>query len=174
MSEWYYSEAGQQRGPVGLEELSGKLARGEVRVGDLVWKEGMPGWVSASQVPELSLVPGGQVVLQGSNSTGLTQPPAYQGVPPVMMVPSYLVPSIIALVISVMAMLLFCLQISVPFAVVALVYAARVDGLKAQGNLIAATSASNTAKVWMILSYSFLGLQVIAGIVILAFVIANP
>ena len=173
MSEWYYSEAGQQRGPVGLEELTGKLLSGEVRGGDLVWKEGMPGWVSASQVPELSVVQGGQVVASQSVSTPLPQPPAYHGVPQVMMVQSYLVPSIVALVISVMAMLFFCLQISVPFAVVALVYAAKVDGLKAQGNLIAATSASNTAKVWMILSYSFLGLQLIAGIVIFAFLILN-
>ncbi len=172
MSEWYYSEAGQQRGPVGLEEIAGKISRGQIGGGDLVWREGMPDWLSVSNVPELSATTGGATVVP-SVPTGLRQPPPYHGGTPVALVPSYLTPSIVALVLSCMAMFFFCLQVSVPFAVVALVYATKVDGLKAQGNLIAATSASKTAKTWMILSFSFLALQAVGGLVILAIVILN-
>src|SRR6266496_1905513 len=41
---WYYAEAGQQRGPVSDAELSGLVQAGTVRDDTLVWREGMADW----------------------------------------------------------------------------------------------------------------------------------
>lgn len=51
MGSWYYSEQGQQRGPVELPELQRLLSTGQVSGHDLVWTEGMPQWQPAAQVP---------------------------------------------------------------------------------------------------------------------------
>src|SRR5947207_4034156 len=47
---WYYAEAGQQRGPVSDAELSGLVQAGTVRDDTLVWREGMADWQLYSQV----------------------------------------------------------------------------------------------------------------------------
>ena len=54
--QWYYAKNNQQSGPVTTEELKGLLANGTLDESkDLVWREGMPNWVAADQVPDLSL-----------------------------------------------------------------------------------------------------------------------
>jgi hypothetical protein len=52
--EWYYSNSGVQSGPVSIEDLRAKVASGEVLGADLVWRDGMPDWMPASAVSELS------------------------------------------------------------------------------------------------------------------------
>jgi hypothetical protein len=52
--EWYYAKQGQQQGPVDSDTLKDMLAAGELSETDLVWKEGMPEWIPAASVPELS------------------------------------------------------------------------------------------------------------------------
>src|SRR2546428_6139769 len=47
---WYYAEAGQQRGPVGDAELSGLVQAGTIRGDTLVWREGMADWQPYGQV----------------------------------------------------------------------------------------------------------------------------
>ena len=60
MSEnWYYSENGQQRGPVGLEEMRGLTLSGRIRPGDLVWNATMPNWVAAQSIGQLWAAPAG-------------------------------------------------------------------------------------------------------------------
>lgn len=54
--KYYIAENGQQAGPFEPNEL---LLHG-LTVNSLVWCEGMPNWVSASQVPELMAVLSGQ------------------------------------------------------------------------------------------------------------------
>ena len=54
MADWYYSQGGNQQGPVPAEVLRQKLASGEVAAQDMVWREGMANWQPASNVPELS------------------------------------------------------------------------------------------------------------------------
>jgi uncharacterized RDD family membrane protein YckC len=41
---WYYAEAGEQRGPVTDAELSDLAKAGTIRDATLVWREGMPNW----------------------------------------------------------------------------------------------------------------------------------
>lgn len=133
---WYYSKNGTQLGPVAEEELSAKMQSGEVGASDLIWQEGMSDWKPASQVP----------TFQGRVS--LSAPPFPQGnvqmaQPPVMSpgqyqkIPNYLWQSIVATIMC-------CL----PFGVVGIVYAAKVDGLVAQGDIPGAQAAAKSAKMW--------------------------
>jgi hypothetical protein len=54
VKEWFYSQYGADRtGPVSAPELKQLAALGEIKPGDLVWKEGMPNPVRASRVKGL-------------------------------------------------------------------------------------------------------------------------
>ena len=55
MSDWYYAENNEQRGPVIESDLKGLLATHKLPADALVWKEGMANWTPATQV--LSLQP---------------------------------------------------------------------------------------------------------------------
>jgi len=47
---WYYSNKNQQKGPVSWDELRGLASDGQLRNSDMVWQEGTPDWVRASEV----------------------------------------------------------------------------------------------------------------------------
>lgn len=51
--EWYYSRDKQQLGPVTRSRLGDLAAAGDLRPGDLVWRDGMAEWVAASRVQGL-------------------------------------------------------------------------------------------------------------------------
>src|SRR4051812_10106663 len=53
-ANWFYVRAGQQQGPTDLQSLSDLIRRGEIQPTDLVWRDGMPDWTPATQVPELA------------------------------------------------------------------------------------------------------------------------
>ena len=55
MSEdnWYYSQDGDQQGPVPLSLLRDFVEQGRLTGEDLVWEAGSPGWVEVHEVPEL-------------------------------------------------------------------------------------------------------------------------
>jgi len=145
--QWYYSKNGVQLGPVGMAELRAKLATGEVSPAELVWRDGMADWVPASQVPELmgqtapvTAVPGGssspyappvQVTAVGTPGTGGES-----------YIPNYLWQSIVVTVLC-------CL----PFGIPAIVYAAKVDSLRASGDIPGAMQASANAKMWAWVSF---------------------
>jgi uncharacterized membrane protein len=57
MSDWYYAENNEQRGPVLEADLKGLLASKKLPGETLVWKEGMSNWTAASQVASLSASP---------------------------------------------------------------------------------------------------------------------
>lgn len=82
--KYYIAENGQPAGPFEPNEL---LMHG-LTVNSLVWTEGMPNWVSASQVPELMAVLTGQPVTPtyptGGVDTQLPQTPPYGGTQPPM------------------------------------------------------------------------------------------
>ncbi len=63
MSDWYYAENNEQRGPVLEAELKSLLA-GKLPSETLVWKEGMANWTPAAQVPAFNsaLAPAAPVV----------------------------------------------------------------------------------------------------------------
>jgi hypothetical protein len=52
-TQWYYSQGGQQLGPVSEAQLQQMKATGQVGPTDLVWSEGMIDWLPAGQVPQL-------------------------------------------------------------------------------------------------------------------------
>ena len=53
MSQWYYSESGQQAGPVSSEQLKQLATSGQLQASDLVWKDGMGQWVEARKIKGL-------------------------------------------------------------------------------------------------------------------------
>ena len=147
--EWYYSKNNTQLGPVTGDELRAKLSSGEVFPTDLIWKEGMADWLPASRVPEFAsgavsspalppVVPVTGNAGASPYSTPFYPSPPMIGVP----IPNYLWQSIVVT--------LFC---CLPFGIVAIVYAAKVDGLRAAGDVAGASSASASAKTWCWVSF---------------------
>ncbi|HET6246058.1 MAG TPA: GYF domain-containing protein [Tepidisphaeraceae bacterium] len=55
--EWFYTQMGQQAGPVDKATLQHMLATGQISANENVWKEGMASWMPASSVPELFAAP---------------------------------------------------------------------------------------------------------------------
>lgn len=53
MAQWYYSKGDQEFGPVDEKVVLDLIERGEISPDDDVWKEGMPEWIRAGEVPEL-------------------------------------------------------------------------------------------------------------------------
>ena len=139
---------GQQLGPFEESEL---LSHG-LTASTMVWREGMPDWVAASQVPELShLLPPSQQppTYQQQPSYGPQQP--YGARPP--MPATYLVWAILAT-------LLCCM----PFGIVSIVKASQVSSLYYQGNYAEARAASRAARNWAIAS------AVSSGAIVLVYV----
>ena len=54
--QWYYVQAGQRLGPVSVETQRSLVSAGAVAGTDLVWRDGMPDWVTAGTIPALMTV----------------------------------------------------------------------------------------------------------------------
>jgi uncharacterized membrane protein len=54
MSEWYYAENNEQKGPINESELKEKLAANKLPADSLVWSDGMDNWTPANQVAAFS------------------------------------------------------------------------------------------------------------------------
>ena len=184
MADWYYTKMGIQQGPVPEDELQNKIRRGEIGDSNLIWREGMADWKPYAQIPELQS--GGSVVkdregpppmvveavpaapshptqLQGDSDFGVSQE-----------IPTYLAHSLVALAFSCVCMAFICIPLGLPFAIVALVYASKVDRLKAQGDFMGAKASSGNAKLWMIISFAMSALLflVIVGFMVFAFTVS--
>ena len=138
--QWYYSQNGVQMGPVSQEELMAKLTSGALQWSDLVWRDGMSGWVAASAVSELRSASSASAppTSPGQVFSPYTPPQSAiagtaLGPPP----PTYLWQAIVVT--------FFC---CLPFGIPAIVYAAKVDGLHARGDAAGARAASDSAKTW--------------------------
>lgn len=81
---WFYVEAGQQRGPVSNEQLQDLARTGKILPGTLVWREGMTNWQAyssfqqAAESPVLSKAP----PVLGTNSPGTVCAECGQTFPP--------------------------------------------------------------------------------------------
>lgn len=139
--QWYYSKNGTQLGPVAEGELRAKLVAGEISQSDMVWREGMSNWLPVAKIPELSTPP--EATLRGPVQASPYHPPATQqpAYSPGMIIPNYLWQSIVVTI--------FCCW---PFGIPAIVYAAKVDGLRAAGNIHGALAASASAKMWCLVA----------------------
>lgn len=141
--EWFYSKNGVQLGPVSREDLLQKQRNREVLPTDLVWRHGMDDWTPLGQVRELS-----ENEVAASTAEPTFRNP--QGVAPTGKIDNYLWQSIAVTVMC-------CL----PFGIVAIIYASKVDGLVAKGDIAGAMAASKSAKMWV---------NVSVGACILAFI----
>ena len=168
--EWYYARGNQQQGPVALQVIQEMLRTGQIQPNDLVWKQGLPNWLAASQVPELYAGQPGAAAQQPAppyapapqqypQPGGYAQPgyfPAqqpYQGEP----VPNYLVQAILVT--------LFC---CLPFGIVSIVYAAQVNTKLAAGDYAGALDSSQKAKTWSLWSF---GIGLVGGLAYMGLVI---
>jgi len=155
--QWYYSKGAVQLGPVSEAELKAKIASGEITTSDMVWKDGMADWVPLTRVPELVVTAPAAVQapppISGDSASSYIPPVSapqpgvnYSGQP----IPNYLWQSI--------AVTICC---CLPFGIPAIVYAAKADTLKAQGDLQGALAASKSAKTWVRVSiFSWLAIVV--------------
>ena len=133
--KYYMHIGGQQVGPYEENEL---LNHGLTPT-TMVWREGMPDWVAACQVPELShLLPTGQ------------QPPSYQPQPQ----PSYgpqpgygaqQPPMPDTYMVWAVLVTIFCCLV---FGIISIVKASQVSSLYHQGRYQEAVAASQDAKKW--------------------------
>ena len=149
MEQFFYLDANNtQQGPVNASLL---VSLG-VTPTTLVWKQGMAQWTPAGQVPELAAIfntleeiqqpqqgPqfGPQVAQPNFCNQQAYNQPQQMPAPP----DNYLVWAILATICC-------CL----PFGVVSIVYATKVNGLYQAGQYQEALAASNSAKTWAIAS----------------------
>jgi hypothetical protein len=78
MTQWYYAQGGQQKGPVAFEELRNIAGAGGIAQGDLVWNASMTDWVPAGSVEGLFGAPVPQSG-QGAAVAGSSNPYAAPG-----------------------------------------------------------------------------------------------
>lgn len=137
---WHYSKDGTQYGPVDETALRAKLAGGEISPNDLVWRDGMRDWLPAGQVQEFA---------GGLPAVSPYQPPMHAGSRPHAVAPmGYAPPVPNYLWQSIVVTVLCCWPLGIP----AIVYAAKVDGLRARGDIHGAIAASTSAKNWCLVS----------------------
>lgn len=121
--EYFYTDGYNKFGPFTLLELKNKAISRQTKV----WRKGLDNWIPLEQVPELkefssSLPPG---VQQAESNTQVAPK-------------TWLVEAILATI--------FC---CVPFGIVGIVYAAKVDSRFSIGDYQGAVNASNNAKKWV-------------------------
>ena len=149
--EWFYIKDGEQVGPFSQEELLNKKNSGEVAPTDMVWREGMAEWQPIQQVAEFG----------GSGAPAAGGAPAPAAGVPGQKIDSYLWQSIVVT-------LLCCL----PLGVVGIVFAAKVDGLVAAGDIAGAQAAAANAKKFTMIGFiaglifvvGYIGLVILAGV----------
>ena len=152
--DWYYARNNQQQGPVALSALQDMARSGQLQAGDLVWRDGMPNWVPAAQVPELFAPQ--PAPAYAPPPVGVPQP-GYGGYyPPPQQQPRYHADVPTYLVQSILATLFCCM----PFGIVAIVYAAQVGSKLSIGDYNGAADASAKAKMWCMISF---GLGLLGG-----------
>ena len=134
--KYYMHIGGQQVGPYEENELPSH----GLTASTMVWREGMPDWVAASQVPELShLLPPSQQPPSYQPQPGYGPQQPYGAQPP--MPDTYMVWAVLVTVLC-------CL----PFGIVSIVKASQVSSLYNQGRYQEAVAASEAAKKWAIWS----------------------
>lgn len=169
--DWYYSEQGQQKGPVSESELQSLVSNGTVQPSDLIWREGMTDWLPVGQVPEISgsapaAAPPAAPVSPAAPAAPINPyaSPAAGGAAPQHRGPTPDIPN--NLVWAILATVFCC----VPFGIVAIVYASKVDNLVRLGDFAGAQKASDQAKTW---SWVSCGATLLVTVVYIAIIVAT-
>jgi len=165
---YHVARNNQQLGAFPKEDLLARYNRGEILPTDLVWTEGMPTWQPASQVFGAPIAPA------GTDIPAPATPPPYA--PPPVMIPPVPATGIATpissnasrppkpdnyLVWAILTTLLCCL----PFGVVAIIFAAQVDGKYNSGDYEGAKDSSAKAKKFSLIA-------LIAGVAVAVLYIA--
>ena len=177
--QYYFIQNGQQMGPFTIEQLRAYNITPETDM----WCEGMTNWAKAKTIPSLAPLFAGMGMgqtppgYQGNTSYGQQQsygPQGYQAYQqPGYQQPGYQqpyqqqpsnggFPPKTWMVESILVLIFCCL----PFGIVGVVYASKVDGLYHSGRYAEAEEASRNAGKWTKLGF-FIGLAVIALYIIL-------
>jgi hypothetical protein len=148
---WFYAKNGSQQGPLSTEDMKSRIAMGEIGPSDLAWREGMSDWMPVGQISELTVATPSSASQEATSMPPAASSPSspYQSpaaAPSTQVAPGQVIPNFLWQ--SIVVTLLCCL----PFGIVAIVQAAKVDGLKAAGDFAAAKAASDSAKKWCIIS----------------------
>jgi hypothetical protein len=161
---WHYAKGGERHGPVSFATLRSMIVTGEVAQTDLVWREGMADWLPAGEVSEISGEDSESSASSASSSGGDVVPKvggeSVRGVGPVAheRIPNYLLQSILVT--------LLCGCFSWPFGIPAIVFASKVDGFVARGDISGAIDASRKAKTWMWIA---LGIGILSNVLAAVF-----
>lgn len=128
MSQYYYTDGKERFGPYTMEELKGKNITAET----LVWKEGLVDWVPARNLADLQAL--------FSSSSDFQLPANVPYMPPVAEArpKNWLVESILVTILC-------CL----PFGIIGIIHATKVDTLWTSGQYDAAHKASREAGKWV-------------------------
>lgn len=172
MTQYFYSEGAERRGPVPLSDLR---AAG-ITPATLVWYEGLPDWKPASDFPELSDL----FLVRPATDPPPSTPPAYASVPPPPPPQPYAPaapgprrnaydqlggpPPKTYLLESILVTVLCCL----PLGIVGIVNASKVESRYYAGDIEQAQYYSREARKWS--KYGLIG--AVAGFVVyFAFVV---
>lgn len=78
---WFYRVGEVQVGPVPMGELRRLLAAGQIGPAAAVWREGLPGWMPASQVPALAPAENGlQFLVPTGRTSASSMAAGYMGI----------------------------------------------------------------------------------------------
>ena len=134
---FYLDSVGQQKGPVGINELG----RFDIMPTTMVWKQGLAEWVQAKTLPEFQAYFAASGTQNDQQATPPQQP---QTAPPFT---NYEAKPDNYLVWAILSTVLCCL----PFGIVSIIYSTKVDNLWTLGNKAQAIEAANNAKKWAII-----------------------
>lgn len=136
MNQYYYTDGKERYGPFTVEQLRERNLTPDT----LVWKEGMADWLPARQISELES-------LFGTGAT-FSVPTTAPSAPPALPPKNWLVESILVTILC-------CL----PFGIVGIIHATKVESLWNSGQRDAAVKASQDAGKWVKIGF-FTGLAV--------------
>lgn len=139
MQKYHYTDGVNTFGPFSVEELQSKGLTRET----YVWTEGMPSWVQAQSVPELTglFAQEGQPYFTATPQT----PPQFSGTPAIPFGQQPNQPPKTYLIETILTTIFCCWPLGIP----SIVYASRVEKKFYAGDYIGATRDSANAKKWM-------------------------
>lgn len=163
MAAWYYSERGQQRGPVELPELQRLLSIGQVSGQDLVWSEGMPQWQPAAQVP--AVMPSGAAAPISAGPQPVMPAVPYGGYSPYEGPSKHAGLALTSMILSLVSIVFGGLLLAIPGAICGHI---ALKGMKQTGDF--RNRGFAVAGFWVGLIWSLLQILLIVGFI--AFVVA--
>ncbi|MDR2512485.1 MAG: CD225/dispanin family protein [Puniceicoccales bacterium] len=144
---FFFARDGQRIGDFPKQDIPAKIASGEIRPTDLTWASGMADWQPVARIfpPIDNDVPPPLPTTSGTKPEApLSSPAVVVGISaanPVPLPKTYLVWAILGT--------MFC---CIPFGIVSIIYASKVESLWISGRHAEALAASKSARTWVIVT----------------------